>query len=153
MPNQALVITPTYNEKDNLPELVKRVLALPVKVDMLIVDDNSPDGTGALADEIAASDARVHVMHRPGKLGLGTAYLDGFRWALDRDVDEMRAFDASQCLVVRRTHRLAIARTGNKSPGFAVHGYFDAVVDRQTIFELALAIASPLDAADRCRFW
>jgi len=85
MSEKTLVIIPTYNEKDNLPKLVDRVMGLPVAVDILVVDDNSPDGTGQLADEIAAANPRVHVLHRSEKNGLGRAYCDGFKWALCRD--------------------------------------------------------------------
>ncbi len=82
--NPALVIIPTYNERENLPPLTGRLLALPVKVDLLVVDDNSPDGTGKIADELAAERGEVHVLHRQTKNGLGRAYCDGFAWALDR---------------------------------------------------------------------
>lgn len=91
---KALVITPTYNERENIEELARQVFAQNLPVEILIVDDNSPDGTGALADEMAARDPRVHVMHRPGKMGLGSAYCAGFRWALDRDYDAVFEMDA-----------------------------------------------------------
>lgn len=77
------VVMPTYNERDNISPTLTRVLAGNPRVDVLVVDDGSPDGTGALADEIAAADARVHVLHRERKSGLGPAYLAGFTWALD----------------------------------------------------------------------
>lgn len=77
-----LVIVPTYNERDNLPEIVSAVHQHLPEADLLVVDDNSPDGTGALADNIAAHDPKVRVLHRQGKLGLGTAYIAGFRHAL-----------------------------------------------------------------------
>jgi dolichol-phosphate mannosyltransferase len=80
--NPVLVIVPTYNEKDNLPHLVKRINAQAVEADILVVDDNSPDGTGQLADEIAAANPTVHVLHRKVKDGLGRAYIAGFQWAL-----------------------------------------------------------------------
>jgi len=80
-----LVIVPTYNERDNLPEIVAAVHQHLPEADLLIVDDNSPDGTGAVADEIAAKDKKVNVLHRPGKQGLGVAYIAGFKWALARD--------------------------------------------------------------------
>lgn len=83
--NPNLVIVPTYNERDNLPPLTKRLLALPVPVDVLVVDDSSPDGTGHLADELARVHASVHVLHRREKNGLGRAYCEGFAWALERD--------------------------------------------------------------------
>ena len=77
------VIVPTYNEADNLNDLISQLLALPVNVGVVVVDDNSPDGTGALADAWAAREPeRVHVVHRAGKLGLGTAYIAGFKKAL-----------------------------------------------------------------------
>ncbi len=81
---RSLVIVPTYNERENLPSIVAAVHEHLGEADLLIVDDNSPDGTGALADQIAAKDPRVHVLHRPGKQGLGTAYVAGFKWALAR---------------------------------------------------------------------
>ncbi|MBE7500800.1 MAG: polyprenol monophosphomannose synthase [Verrucomicrobiales bacterium] len=84
MAHDTLVIVPTYNERDNLRALVQRVVGLPTPVDLLIVDDNSPDGTGVLADELAAQIPAVHVLHRPEKAGLGRAYCAGFAWALAR---------------------------------------------------------------------
>ena len=82
--NQTLVVVPTYNERENLSPLVQRILALPTAVDLLVVDDNSPDGTGQLADELAAKHAAVKVLHRKEKNGLGRAYIAGFKWALER---------------------------------------------------------------------
>src|SRR5512139_3954930 len=81
--NKTLVVVPTYNERENLPALVERLLALPTPVDLLVVDDNSPDGTGKLADELSTRHASIHVLHRSEKNGLGRAYIAGFRWALD----------------------------------------------------------------------
>ncbi|HEU4333679.1 MAG TPA: polyprenol monophosphomannose synthase [Candidatus Eisenbacteria bacterium] len=89
-----LVIIPTYNERENIVELLRRIFALERGIEVLIVDDNSPDGTGALADEMAAADPRVHVLHRAGKMGLGSAYVAGFRYALDRDYDVVFEMDA-----------------------------------------------------------
>jgi dolichol-phosphate mannosyltransferase len=94
MAERALVITPTYNERANVPVLVERVLAQDPRLEMLFVDDNSPDGTGDLIASIAASEPRVHLMRRPAKLGLGTAYRDGFRWALERDFELVFEMDA-----------------------------------------------------------
>jgi dolichol-phosphate mannosyltransferase len=91
---RALVIIPTYNERENLPRLVPSVLAQDDRLEILIVDDGSPDGTGQVADEIARESSRVHVLHRPGKLGLGTAYLTGFKWGLERDYDAFFEMDA-----------------------------------------------------------
>lgn len=84
MSGDALVIVPTYNEGENLPRLVERVLALPVSVHLLVVDDNSPDGTGQLADGLAAQHPQIQVLHRQEKSGLGRAYCAGFAWALER---------------------------------------------------------------------
>jgi dolichol-phosphate mannosyltransferase len=81
--NKTLVVVPTYNERENLLPLVQRLLALPVTVEVLVVDDNSPDGTGKLADELAAKHSVIHVLHRTEKNGLGRAYLAGFKWALE----------------------------------------------------------------------
>lgn len=80
-----LIVMPTYNERENLPRMAQRLLALPTKVDLLVVDDNSPDGTGKLADELAAKHPEIHVLHRAEKNGLGRAYLAGFKWALERN--------------------------------------------------------------------
>ena len=77
-----LVIIPTYNERENLPLITGRVRTATPEVDILVVDDASPDGTGELADEIAAADPRIHVLHRNGKGGLCGAYVEGFRWGL-----------------------------------------------------------------------
>jgi dolichol-phosphate mannosyltransferase len=94
MSPSALIIIPTYNERDNLPRLIEAIFATIADVHILVVDDNSPDGTGGLADEIATRDPRVHVMHRAGKLGLGTAYIAGFKWALARDYPLVMEMDA-----------------------------------------------------------
>ena len=91
---KALVITPTYNEKANVPTLIERVLAQDSRLELLFVDDNSPDGTGDLIEGIAKANPRVHLLRRPGKMGLGTAYLDGFRWALARDFELIFEMDA-----------------------------------------------------------
>ena len=76
--NNTLVVVPTYNERENLPPLAQRLMALPVPVDVLVVDDNSPDGTGKLADEMASRNPRIHVLNRTEKNGLGRAYIAGF---------------------------------------------------------------------------
>lgn len=87
MSQKALVIVPTYNEKDNLPVVVERLMRHPPEVELLVVDGNSPDGTGKLADEIAAKNPRVHVLHQQEKNGLGRAYCEAFKWALGRDYE------------------------------------------------------------------
>jgi dolichol-phosphate mannosyltransferase len=91
---RALVIVPTYNEKPNIERLIAAVLAQDPRLEVLVVDDNSADGTGAIVDALAACDSRVHVLHRPGKMGLGTAYVAGFRWALERDYAYVFEMDA-----------------------------------------------------------
>ncbi len=94
MAERALVVIPTYNEAINLPQIVPLALAQDQRLEVLVVDDNSPDGTGKLADELARTDPRVHVLHREGKLGLGTAYITGFKWALERGFDYVFEMDA-----------------------------------------------------------
>lgn len=90
---ETLVIVPTYNERDNLPRVVHRVFSLPVQVDLLIVDDHSPDGTGRMADEFSSRNPQMHVLHRPGKEGLGRAYCAGFAWGLERSYRFMLEMD------------------------------------------------------------
>src|SRR5258707_6764674 len=85
--NKTLVVVPTYNERENLAPLAQRILGLPAKVDLLVVDDNSPDGTGRIADDLAAREVSVHVLHRTEKSGLGRAYIAGFKWALEHGYD------------------------------------------------------------------
>ncbi len=91
---KAFVVIPTYNERDNIEQLVSQILAQDACIDVLIVDDNSPDGTGKIIDELKAGNPRVHVLHRAGKLGLGSAYRDGFRYALDKGADYILEMDA-----------------------------------------------------------
>jgi len=79
---KALIVVPTYNEKENIENIIDAVLAQGEGIEVLIVDDNSPDGTGEIVDRLAGSEPRVHVIHREGKLGLGSAYIAGFKWAL-----------------------------------------------------------------------
>jgi len=94
LPERALTIIPTYNEAPNIGSLVPLVLSQDPRLEVLIVDDNSPDGTGQLADALARENPRVHVVHGEGKRGLGTAYLTGFRWALERQYDYIFEMDA-----------------------------------------------------------
>lgn len=91
---QIAVIIPTYNEAENLPGLSSALFALPLDLRILIVDDNSPDGTGQVAERLAGQDRRINVVHRAGKLGLGTAYLEGFRRLLDSDTEAILQMDA-----------------------------------------------------------
>jgi dolichol-phosphate mannosyltransferase len=88
------VIVPTYNERDNLESIVSRVRATVPEAGILVVDDNSPDGTGEIADKLAASDPRIHVLHRQAKAGLGAAYIAGFHWAIERGYGVLVEMDA-----------------------------------------------------------
>ncbi|HWI00454.1 MAG TPA: polyprenol monophosphomannose synthase [Propionibacteriaceae bacterium] len=91
---RTLVIIPTYNESENIERIIARTRAAVPHADILVADDNSPDGTGKLADALAAADDRIHVMHRLGKEGLGAAYLAGFEWGLNNDYDILVEMDA-----------------------------------------------------------
>ena len=90
----SLIVVPTYNERENVQGVADRFLAALPGAEILFVDDNSPDGTGQLLDEIAATNPRIHVMHRAGKLGLGTAYVEGFGWGLARGYEYLFEMDA-----------------------------------------------------------
>jgi dolichol-phosphate mannosyltransferase len=91
---KTLIVVPTYNERDNVRGVAAAFLAALPGVELLFVDDNSPDGTGPLLDELAAAEPRLHVMHRAGKLGLGTAYVQGFGWGLERGFEYLLEMDA-----------------------------------------------------------
>lgn len=91
---RCLTIIPTYNERENLEGIVAAIHSVVPQMEILVVDDNSPDGTGELADRLAEQDTRVHVLHRAGKQGLGKAYLAGFGWALEGDYERILEMDA-----------------------------------------------------------
>jgi dolichol-phosphate mannosyltransferase len=91
---RSLIVIPTYNERENIAELIAQVFANAPTADLLVIDDNSPDGTGQLVDQLAAKDARIHALHRAGKLGLGTAYIAGFRYAIAHGYDFVFEMDA-----------------------------------------------------------
>ncbi len=91
---KALVITPTYNEAVNLPELIPKVLRQSTDIELLIVDDNSPDGTAAIVKDFQRKSSRVHLLERPRKMGLGTAYVEGFKFAIERKFDYVFEMDA-----------------------------------------------------------
>jgi dolichol-phosphate mannosyltransferase len=91
---RVLVVIPTYNEADNVRIITERVRKAVPQVDILIADDNSPDGTGAIADELSAADEQIHVLHRPGKQGLGAAYVAGFGWAREHGYEAVVEMDA-----------------------------------------------------------
>ncbi|GLZ28396.1 dolichol-phosphate mannosyltransferase [Lentzea sp. NBRC 105346] len=107
-----LVVIPTYNERDNIGKIVKRLHAALPQVHVLVVDDGSPDGTGQLADEMAAADERVHVLHRTEKAGLGAAYIAGFTWGLERDYGVICEMDADGSHAPEQLHRLLDALPG-----------------------------------------
>lgn len=91
---KTILVVPTFNERENLPHLLSRLEALALDIHVLVVDDSSPDGTGELAEELAATRPWLHVMHRPGKMGLGTAYVQGFQSALAKGFDVVGEMDA-----------------------------------------------------------
>ncbi len=95
MKSDSVVIIPTYNEKENIEKMIETVLAIEEhQFDLLIIDDNSPDGTGAIVDAIAEREERVNILHRAGKLGLGTAYITGFKWSLAQGYQYVIEMDA-----------------------------------------------------------
>lgn len=94
MPERVLVIIPTFNEVMNLPQIVPAILAQDPRIEILVVDDNSPDGTGTLADQMSTAEPRIHCLHREIKDGLGRAYVAGFRWALAQGFDYIFEMDA-----------------------------------------------------------
>ena len=110
--SRVVMVVPTYNEATNLSPVLERLRAAQPEVEVLVVDDSSPDGTGDLADEIAASDPLVHVLHRAGKEGLGKAYLAGFAWALQRDYDVIGEMDADSSHQPEQLGRLLSALSG-----------------------------------------
>src|SRR5574340_1118019 len=89
-----MVVVPTYNERDNIQRLVEEILSQGDGIQVLVVDDNSPDGTGEIVDRMAADDPRIHVIHRTGKLGLGSAYREGFKYALEQGAEYIVEMDA-----------------------------------------------------------
>ncbi|MDX6313459.1 MAG: dolichol-phosphate mannosyltransferase [Streptomyces sp.] len=109
---KVLVIIPTYNEADNIQPIVARVRSAVPDADILVADDNSPDGTGKLAGELAAADGAVHVLHRKGKEGLGAAYLAGFRWGIDHGYGVLVEMDADGSHQPEELPRLLVALKG-----------------------------------------
>jgi dolichol-phosphate mannosyltransferase len=103
---RVVMVIPTYDEADNLAWIVDRLRRAQPGVDILVVDDGSPDGTGDIADELVAADSQVHVLHRPAKAGLGAAYLHGFAWALDQGYDVIGEMDADGSHQPEQLHRL-----------------------------------------------
>ncbi|HEX2300568.1 MAG TPA: polyprenol monophosphomannose synthase [Pseudonocardiaceae bacterium] len=114
--DRTIVVIPTYNERVTLPTILYRLHATLPSVHALVVDDNSPDGTGAVADELAAQDNRIHVLHRRAKAGLGAAYVAGFRWALDRGYEIVVEMDADGSHAPEDLPRLLDALTDDQ-PG------------------------------------
>ncbi len=127
---RVLVVIPTYNEADNVRLITGRVRAAVPQVDILVADDNSPDGTGAIADELAAADDHIFVLHRAGKEGLGAAYVAGFAWAKDKGYDAVVEMDADGSHAPEELHKLLDALIGNDAvlgtryiPGGSVHNW------------------------------
>ena len=131
------VIVPTYNERENLVDLVNQILDLDIGADVIVVDDNSPDGTGRLADDLVANTHRVRVIHRPGKLGLGTAYVAGFKLALAEGYDRVVTMDADfshnpryipGLVALTETHHVGIGsryvREGGVADDWGIHRRF-----------------------------
>ena len=112
-----LVVIPTYNERENLASIVGRVRVAVPDASVLVVDDSSPDGTGGLADELAAGDTAVHVLHRAGKAGLGAAYLEAFGWALEQGFDPIVQLDADGSHLPEQMPALLAALEGNDPAG------------------------------------
>jgi dolichol-phosphate mannosyltransferase len=108
---RVLVVIPTYNEAENIRDIVARLRRAVPAAEVLIADDNSPDGTGAIADELAAADPAVQVLHRPGKQGLGRAYVDGFGWAREHEFDTVVEMDADGSHAPEQLPRLLDALT------------------------------------------
>ncbi len=109
--DRGIVVIPTYNEAENIELILDRVRGSVPNLDILVVDDRSPDGTGDIADKVAAHDRQIHVLHRAGKSGLGTAYLAGFAWALDRGYDVIIEMDADGSHLPEQLPRLLDAVT------------------------------------------
>jgi dolichol-phosphate mannosyltransferase len=127
---RVLVIIPTYNEAENIRLIVDRVRRATPSVDILVADDNSPDGTGTIADELAAADNHVFVLHRAGKEGLGAAYVAGFAWAKDKGYDVVVEMDADGSHAPEELHRLLDALQTHDAvlgtryiPGGSVHNW------------------------------
>lgn len=118
-PSRLLVVTPTYNERENLRSFTRELFAHVPDAHVLVVDDASPDGTGELADELAREDVRIHVLHRRAKLGLGSAYIEGFRWALDRAYPAVAEMDADLSHSAADLPRLLATLAGADNPGGA----------------------------------
>ena len=92
--NKALIVIPTYNEINNISELIEKIMSTSSALDILFIDDNSPDGTGALLEEVSNEKKEINLLSRPGKMGLGTAYIEGFKWAIENNYDYVLQMDA-----------------------------------------------------------
>ncbi len=151
---KSLIITPTYNEAENIESFVEQVLAsTPPTVDLLIVDDGSPDGTGKLVDEMIRSQPRLHCLHRAGKMGLGTAYVCGFEWALQRDYDACIEMDADfshrpsylvQHLEHLRNFDFVIGSRYVRGGGTVNWGLMRKIISRGGSFYSRLILGAPL---------
>jgi len=115
-----LVIMPTFNERESLERVASDLLSTVAHVDLLVVDDNSPDGTGSIADGLAASNSRVHVLHREGRGGLGRAYVAGFDWAIGHGYDVVVEMDADGSHPADRLPAMLDALTSDDHPGLVI---------------------------------
>ena len=118
---KTLVIIPTYNESENVEWITKAILENQPQVNILIADDNSPDGTGDIADSLAENDARIFVLHRAGKEGLGAAYRAGFAWGLERDYDVLVEMDADGSHRPEDLGKLLESAEGGRVPCIPTH--------------------------------
>lgn len=151
---RALIVVPTYNEIENLKPLSEAVLGVtPSEVEMLIVDDGSPDGTGELADTIARENGRFHVIHREKKMGLGTAYVNGFSWGLEKNFDAFIEMDADfshrpsylpQMLELLKEHDVAIGSRYVKGGGTLNWGLGRKIISRGGSFYSQLILGAPI---------
>lgn len=147
------IIIPTYNEAENIAELISQLLALPIEANIIVVDDNSPDGTGAIVDELRATNTRVHIIHRPKKLGLGTAHIAGIQYALAENAEYILTMDADfshhpkyipAMLALAQTHHVTIGSRyvpGGGVENWGIHRRFlSATANRAARIGLGLKV-------------
>jgi dolichol-phosphate mannosyltransferase len=151
---RSLICIPTYNEIENIQSFVEEVLrATPENVELLVIDDNSPDGTGKLADQLSAKHKRVHVLHRPGKMGLGTAYVNGFRWGIGKGFDALIEMDADfshdpkylpEMLKLLETHDVVMGSRNVAGGGTLNWGLGRKVISRGGSFYARTILGAPI---------
>ena len=151
---RSLIIIPTYNEIDNIKPLTEAIFSVvPKEVEVLIVDDGSPDGTGQLADNLAQANSRIHVLHRPKKMGLGTAYVNGFKWGLERPFDALIEMDADfshdpkylvKMLELLGNHDVAMGSRWVKGGGTQNWGIGRKVISKGGSFYSRMILSAPI---------